>query len=289
MEIAEQWRIRDLLELALRDAYGRFGTTPKEQRAFVDVESDRILIKRPAVGHETQVNAPQDGPYIKRNVSATTANGIVSAAERFAMLHMALKERERHVEGAWAENDQIPSWTLIGDSLLVHMLNRSGHMHEVGTLARSGGEGGLLADTRGLVLKAPEARGVMIGGKMIRVSPMNGWVNGGLFVYAVKLRSGADSVITYDGGRQPKLTITDIMLPDTIIGSIAGRRLDEVVSHPLLDGSPAVVSSARNTGEDSATSVAKVEILLKRHRVPFAPAPEGVDAPWLETIAALSA
>lgn len=286
MNLEDQWKIRDLLAGALAIAYGRHGTTARDMNVMIDVQGEDVVLRRKTIGIEVQRGKSTEGLRIWQKIGTTDENKIFNATGKFADLHMALLEREKHIGDQWLEKERIPAWTLSMDSLLAHVLALSGFNENngVGKLMISKSSG-IIVDESGAMLKAPETQSTTIAGRIFRTTVTHGWINGGLIGYPFKIRSGSEGAITYDGGRIPKLTIMDQTLPNVMLETLRGRRLDTIVSHPLLSGSPAVISSAKNVGEDTASSVAKVEITLKRNRVPLACPPADIDTRWMTTIA----
>lgn len=85
-----------------------------------------------------------------------------------------------------------------------------------------------------------------------------------------------DAVSFHEGtvGRTQWMTARNLILPDTVLAALPGRRLDEVVSHPLIEGAGHVrIASVETSGD-------VVQLEMEDVRVTLHPVPEGLED-WL--------
>lgn len=285
MDLERQWRIRDLSAGILATAYGRHGATARDRGVIVDTDkAGKVTLRRPTVGHETARTQADGGPRVVQQIDHDDETRLRRAVERFADLHMALIARDACLRDAGIGYDEVPTWSVVADSLLVHVAGRlRDGLSDMCRLTVSNGSS--VADDEGFSLSPAGDFHVRDGARDYRGTIMRGWLSGGVVGHQFKIRCGADGATTYDGKRRPTLTVMDQTLPDALLAGMAGRRLDDVVSHPVLAGSRATISSIANV----EGNVPRLDVRLRRDRARLAPAPDGIDTPWLDTIAELSA
>lgn len=73
------------------------------------------------------------------------------------------------------------------------------------------------------------------------------------------------------------IALRSATLPDSLLSAINRMPLDQVIEHPRLAGTEAVVNSARNDGGTTILTVAAAWTTLR-------PPPRGIDTPWLGTL-----
>lgn len=91
----------------------------------------------------------------------------------------------------------------------------------------------------------------------------------------LEIRTGS-ATLTIEGGRTLSVTMTGRDVPDTVLSAIAGSRIADVLAHPFLEGSPAVIRRTERGGIGSS-----IVFHLDDEFVAAATPPPGVDVSWL--------
>lgn len=278
----EAHRTKAIVEEAVRDALGRQGLTIREVPVTIDWDMAGVILRRRHVGHEWIGNKGLGSghPVIRKVAATATPARARATAERFIDVMLALQQRDRTIAANHDDSGHQPAWSVLVEPCALHLL-RHANWHDRDILAfhrpqydrYTAGDHGY---TVGQDLPAGRVGEYRIGKPKLAIS-------GGVLSLTELDISAPGMRLSYRGGPAPTLGIGEMDLPDTLMGAMRNRRVGEVVGHPALEGCMARITSARR--KRVADVVPDLDINLARDLVPMAEAPEGVDVPWLETIA----
>lgn len=270
--------VQHFVEEALRDAFGRHGTSPKEQDVLIDWDSDAVHIARRPIGYEWKDAKSKSRLHlhpIQRSFKIDAQpKKIIRDVEIFVELMMALKTREEVILRHGADRFQVPAWSIAIEPCALHLLKTGGWSDEEMLRLYKTESGHLtvgdLGHTIGAGLPEREIEGRRIGAPVMHIK-------GGILHVSIDLSGNA----TYKGGASPHLILPMPPLPDSLMIAMKGRSISDVIDSPIFSDCSAKISAAKRNRDDDGKYV---RISLERKLVPMADAPSGMDRSWLRQI-----
>ena len=277
--------LRGLVHDLLRDALGRRGRTLRDTEILLDWDHEAVLLRREHIGHEwSGLRAVGTMPVRLRIDVRRGEAAIARAVDGFVGLAVALHRRQAAIAGHLEEEDRQPAWSVLADPLALAIMRHAGwsdaqilRFHRPATGRYTAGDHGYTVGT-----DLPPSRHGDVSTAVLGLS------GGRLSVGRVRLGAPGSATAVYAGGRTCTVEVPVAGLPETVLTSMRGRPLGEVVGHPAIGPDVATITSARLAKPRAGAAVdpGPMVLNLKRRLVPMAPPPEGVDASWLDVIAA---
>lgn len=225
--------------------------------------AERLVLRR---GDDRLTFASLDAVRCGSSISGYLTKGReIETIETTLTRILRMRLRERTIAAAGEEGD--PAWSIDVHRELLHILLNSG-VHPL-LLATD------LRDRKGQPTPGP---GLLEELTRRRLRFTDFRLRAGRIDTTATIRGddGVDTITLFADamGAQTGLILSGTILPATVVGAIAGRRLGEVIDHPLLAGAGDVIV------EDASAMLNSTTLLLREDRTTLAPSPIGT--PWLE-------
>lgn len=277
--------LRRQVDMCVRDTLGRAGLTIRDVDMTVDYGDDDVKLRRRTIGLEVETGSATFGDSHPITCSVKpfmTHDRMVRRVTAYVDLMLALLAREKTI-APFLDEGSPPDWSVVVEPTARHLLEQTTWSRKRILQLYTTADGNRTAGRQGLTT------GFGLNRTNVQTAPGQAYPasNAGMglsrgVLTLERFEVGEDArKVRYEGGHQPSVTVTRTELPDTIVNAIAGRGLNEIIDHPAFAHCTEKVGSARLENGGSGRDLV---LNLRRRRVPFAPAPAGVDVAWLGTI-----